>query len=151
MSPSHLATSHPTTQRGSMLVIALFIIVIMAILGLAMLKMMSASAQSVVFEVYGQRALNAARSGVEQRLAAAFPIADPAIPGSGNPQCLSNVRHTFTGTDGLQNCEFISSCQQIPIRDGVNSYDYYRFSSTGTCTAAEVVVSRTVSIDAIEL
>ena len=66
-------------QRGSMLVIALFIIIVLAILGLAMLRMLAASADSVVSEVYGQRALNAARAGVERSIAAAFPVVGASI------------------------------------------------------------------------
>lgn len=133
-------------QHGSMLVISLFIIVIMAILGLSMIKLLSASAQNVVYEVYGQRALNAARSGVEQSLAAAFPLA-----GQGGAQCSTNIVHIFSATEGLNNCSFTSSCQLIPVTDSDNSYSYYRFSSTGTCTAGDMVASRTVSVDAIAL
>jgi MSHA biogenesis protein MshP len=146
MSHNHQAQPYPHTQRGSMLVISLFIIVIMAILGLSMIKLLSASAQSVVYEVYGQRALNAARSGVEQSLAVVFPLA-----GQGSPQCSANTVHIFTATEGLNNCAYTSRCELIPVTDRDHSSRYYRFSSTGTCTAGNVVVSRSVSIDAIEL
>jgi len=146
MSHNHQAQPYPHTQRGSMLVISLFIIVIMAILGLSMIKLLSASAQSVVYEVYGQRALNAARSGMEQSLAAAFPISGP-----GDAQCNTKTEDDFAATAGLNNCSYTSSCQLIPVTDRDHSYRYYRVSSTGTCTAGNVVVSRSVSVDAIEL
>lgn len=129
-----------------MLVISLFIIVIMSILGLSMIKVLSASAQSVVYEVYGQRAINAARSGVEQSLAVAFPISGP-----GDAQCNTNTVHNFATTAGLYNCSYTSSCELISVTDGDNSYNYYRFRGTGTCIAGDVVVSRSVSVDAIEL
>ena len=64
----------PSEQRGSMLVIALFVIIVMALLGLTLSRLLSSSSDAIIHEVYGQRALNAARAGVEEQIALAFPI-----------------------------------------------------------------------------
>ena len=72
---------HPAKQRGSMLVISLFVIIVMALLGLTLSRLLSASSESIIYEVYGQRALNAARAGVEAQIALAFPISGTATCG----------------------------------------------------------------------
>lgn len=130
-------------QRGSMLVIALFIIIVLAILGLAMLRMLAASADSVVSEVYGQRALNAARAGVERSIAAAFPVV-------GASNCMASDNFTFTSTPGLSNCGYQSSCSVVSVVDDGDSYQYFRFTAQGQCIAGDTVVSRNVSVDGIQ-
>ena len=60
-------------QRGSMLVMTLFIIIILAFLGITMVNLLSSSNQSVVYEVLGARAKMAAQSGVQRLLSTAFP------------------------------------------------------------------------------
>lgn len=130
-------------QRGSMLVIALFIIILLAILSLAMLRMLAASADSVVSEVYGQRALNAARSGVERSIAAAFPI-------SGASSCLASDVFTFANTPGLLNCGYESRCSVVTVSDDGDDYQYYRFTAQGSCVAGDTVVSRNVSVEGIQ-
>lgn len=130
-------------QRGSMLVIALFIIIVLAILGLAMLRMLAASADSVVSEVYGQRALNAARSGVEQAVSGAFPL-------SGASNCPANYNFTFTNTPGLGNCSYTSACDVVSVDDSGDVYQYFRITAQGSCIAGDTVVSRNVSVEGIQ-
>lgn len=137
---------HTTTmqkQRGSMLVIALFVIILLAVLSLAMLRMLAASADSVVSEVYGQRALNAARSGVERSIAAAFPI-------TGTSNCSASEAFTFTNTPGLLNCGYESRCSVVTVNDDGDEYQYYRFTAQGSCVAGDTVVSRNVSVEGIQ-
>ena len=130
-------------QRGSMLVIALFILIVLAILGVAMLKMLAASADSVVSEVYGQRALNAARSGVERAISGAFPL-------SGVSSCPATYNITFTNTPGLLNCNYASACDVISVDDSGDVYQYFRFTAQGSCIAGDTVVSRNVSVEGIQ-
>lgn len=130
-------------QRGSMLVIALFIIIVLAILASTMLTMFAASADSVVSEVYGQRALNAARSGVEQAVSGAFPL-------SGASNCPANYNFTFTNTPGLGNCSYTSACDVVSVDDSGDVYQYFRITAQGSCIAGDTVVSRNVSVEGIQ-
>ncbi|GAA6184451.1 MSHA biogenesis protein MshP [Aliiglaciecola sp. NS0011-25] len=137
------AQSSPKRQSGSMIIIALFVIIVMAILGLTMVKLLSASADSVIHEVYGARALHAAQSSMERNIKEAFPLTQD---GSGSCDSLSTF--SFASVPGLQNCLSVSSCT---LTTGFvdETTQYYHFESTGICTAGKVTASRTVAVDAI--
>lgn len=127
-------------QRGSLLVIALFIIIVFALLGAVMTRMLAASAENTVTEVYGLRALTAAQSGLQAKIAAAFPI------GAGEVCEESALTFNFNNNPGLENCQVTATCvkDQFPA----DNIDYYRFESIGTCVAGDIVTSRTVKVDA---
>lgn len=140
-------------QRGSMLVISIFVILVMSLLGLAMTRILSSASEAIVYEVYGLRALNAARTGLERSVAQAFYL----VPGDSS--CVATidsetdfpesdivpVHPGFNNLAGLQNCKFVATCTSF---SNINGQDYFRFRSTGSCTIDNVVVSRTVAVDA---
>lgn len=130
--------------RGSMLITAIFVLVVMSILGLAMVRLVSTSANSVVYDIYGQRALNAARSGLELKLSQAFPLSGTAVTCS-----VDNTATSLTAT-GFENCQFQAQCQQTPVTfaDG-SSQIHFEFSSTGKCLFDGRTVSRTLSVDGL--
>ena len=64
-------------QQGSMLVIALFVIIVLAMLGATMSKMVIASNMSVVTDLTGLRAKHAANAGLEVLGGMAFPLDTP--------------------------------------------------------------------------
>ena len=140
-----MSTALRLHQGGSMLVLALFVIIVFALLGLALTKVLSASSQSTVYEVYGQRALNAARSGAEAQIALAFPL-------TGSGSCASSPVFTFSGVPGLENCQYSAQCVQKNVVDTESavSADHYQFTSTGQCSAGNIIVSRTVYVDAMQ-
>lgn len=131
-------------QRGSMLVIALFVIVIMSLLGLTMVRLLSASADVVIHEVYGTRALQAAQSSLEQQIQIAFPLTQ-----DGAGSCDGTLRQTdYSNVSGLENCLAFSSCAQTSGFDG-ETITHYSFESEGTCSAGKVTASRKLAVDAI--
>ncbi|KXI30113.1 hypothetical protein [Paraglaciecola hydrolytica] len=130
-------------QRGSMLVIALFVIVVLAFLGLTLTKLLSGTNDNVIYEVLGQRAHNAARTGIECRLAEAFPIVGATA------YCSTATPPNFDSVKGFENCRYDSTASTKIVKDGSKSLNYVQFSSTGTCEVGNIVVSRTVYIDAI--
>jgi MSHA biogenesis protein MshP len=133
-------------QKGSMLVIALFVIIVFALLGLTMTRLLSSSSDAIIHEVYGLRAFNAARTGIEQAISAAFPLspntpscdAAPVTPVDFHP----NIK-------GLENCSYVVGCQSITVTDGA-TYTYYRFESTGSCQVGKILVSRRINVDALQ-
>ncbi|WP_416307206.1 type II secretory pathway protein [Neptunicella sp. SCSIO 80796] len=133
-------------QTGSMLVISIFIIIVMTVLGLAMTSMLSTSADSVVTEVYGVRAQQAARTGLEQHLLKVFPANDDA----NLTACETVQNHIFAATPGLQNCEYTSRCTPVAYTLSTGNVTSFNFTSEGKCESGTMTVSRTIKVDALD-
>jgi MSHA biogenesis protein MshP len=142
MCPNSISSKHK--QSGSMLVIALFVIIVMALLGLTMTRLLSSSSDAVIQEVYGLRALSAARAGVEQQIALAFPLS-PAIA-----SCSDTAPVVFNVVPGLENCQFDAACNALTVTDDGLVQTYFKFTSTGQCSAGDMIVSRTVYVDGMQ-
>ena len=141
MSPEHLRS-----QRGSMLVMALFVMIVISLLGLTLVSVISSTSQSVVYEVLGTRALSAAQSGMQQTAAAAFPLNSGPVPCN----TVINSPTGYSNIEGLENCSYTARCSTTPIQKNGVAHYFYRFESTGLCQAGDVWVSRSVSMDALQ-
>ncbi len=124
-----------------MLVMSIFVIIVLSFLAIAMSRLLGTASDALVYEVYGLRAMNAARSGLEQKVLEVFAgqTSDPALC-TNIPATDSREFYTL----GLENCSTRFACQVTTV-DATN---YYRFESTGTCQIEDVIVSRTIAIDA---
>ena len=132
-----------TQQKGSALVLAIFIIVVMTLLGTALVRMISTNAETIVYEVVGTRAYQAAQAGAQRKLSELFPL----LPGVG--VCADNINpYDFSATEGLKGCEASVNCKEYA---SVTSGKYYTVTSTGQCSVAEIFTSRTIEIDARSL
>lgn len=128
-----------------MLVLALMLILILSVVGLAIVKTQETSSETIAQEVLGTRALMAARSGLEANLIALFPLR--AESGNCNNQ---NINFTVPG---LLNCTATVTCQ---IYATVDTTNYYRVQSTGQCGTGTietnstnvVITSRTLQVEA---
>lgn len=129
-----------------MIVMALFAIIVLALLAGTLVNMTSSSSNSVLYEVYGVRAKNAAHAGIQDLAMAAFPL------NSGPQQCNQVITSpsSLSSISGFQSCQFTARCSTTDINFDGEDYRYYRFSSTGSCGFDGVVVSRTVSVDAMQ-
>jgi len=150
-------------QQGSALVIAVFIIVVMTVLGVALVRMLGASSESVAYEVIGTRAYTAAQSGVQWAGREIFPLNASALHCDGTTQTVDSVDgfsssssslNTFipppdiSNNKGLNGCRISHiSCEDLK-HDGVA---YFTITSTGRCDVGEVVTSRTIVIEARSL
>lgn len=141
------AYANKRKQQGSALVIAIFIIIVMTLLGTALVRMLSTEAESVAYEVIGTRAFLAAQSGMQWQLQQVFPLNSSATD---CPVAFSTKDFTNSGVDGkgLKNCRAELSCESFIHTDGVR---YYQLESTGICSVAEVVTSRKIAVDARSL
>lgn len=124
----------------------LFVIIILAFLGVTMVNLLSSSNQSVVYEVLGARAKMAAQSGVQRLLSTAFPL------NSGIANCNTTVvsNAAFSTGSGLENCSYQATCTTTQVVKQNVDYNYYRFESTGICQANDIWTSRSVELDAFE-
>ena len=116
-----------STQKGSALVIAIFIIIVLSALGAALVNMLDSSQEGVAYEVLGTRAYTAAQSGLQWQLSEAFPLGS-VVP-------------------GLKQCTVSVTCSDFEL-DNVR---YYSISSTGQCTIDGEKTSRTVAVEARSL
>ncbi|MDX1677895.1 type II secretory pathway component [Arsukibacterium sp.] len=124
-------------QQGSALVVAVFVIVVMLALVLALSRILLSSSDSVVYEVQGTRALFAAQSGLELALTELFPR-------SGTANCISWT-FNFTAA-GLTGCETQVQCTAEAVASPQLS-QLYQLQSTASCNANEFITSRTIELE----
>lgn len=139
-------------QQGSALVIAIFVIVVLLGLLLALTRILTSSSESVVYEVLGTRALFAAQSGLELASTQLFPLEQPVA------NCNAvNTEFAFTGA-GLSSCRARIACvTSSPIEVDGTERIIFQLSSTGECRSGsqwslpcqsdEQCTSRTVQVE----
>ena len=134
------------SQQGNMTVIALFVIVVAGMLAGALIKTISAASNTMLHQVYGLRAQQAAQAGIQSLLQSSFPI------GAAPVACDQTVTSpaTFSTVNGLANCSFQARCTTKTVQFGSTDHFVYRFSSTGACSVDTDVVSRTISVDSVQ-
>lgn len=127
-------------QRGSALVMALFVIVLMSALILFLGRQLISSSIAVSYEVQGNRAFNAAQSGLQAGLVQLFPL-------TGIGSCAAVSANISFTTAGLNGCSATLSCQQVQNPDN-SSRPLYALQSEGRCLAGEISTSRVVRMEA---
>jgi MSHA biogenesis protein MshP len=138
---------YPNQQAGSALVIAIFVIIVLSVLGTALVKMLESSQESVAYEVLGTRAYTAAQSGLQWQLAEVFPLDSLAIACKIQDE-IDSATPSFNNTLGLAQCEVSVSCTDFVHT--VNSIDtrYYAITSTGECAIGSELTSRKIAVEA---
>ena len=130
-------------QKGSAIVVAIFVIVVLALLGAGLVKILSSSAESVAYEVIGTRAYAAAQTGAQWQLLEIFPHDTNT-----KTACKNNIiEPDFSNLEGLASCQATVSCND-DVFDGTT---YYVITSVGQCAVGGVITSRTVKIEARSL
>lgn len=115
------------SQRGSAILIALFVIVIMALLAAAMGRFLVDSSEKHTVEVRGVRALMAAQSGLEIALYRLYPNGQWQ-----GQQCAASTSLSFTDA-GLIGCQAIVTCNKVSVSAAGATQTAYDFSSEGRC------------------
>ena len=143
-------------MRGSALMIALFVIVVMALLAAAMGRFLVDSGEKNTVEVRSVRALLAAQSGLEVALYRLFPkrtLAQPTPPAV----CLASSPLSFASNPGLTNCQAVVRCATVPVTYNGSVTNGYRLESVGTCGSSDLnsanpdfAVSRTLMVEAYD-
>lgn len=128
-------------QKGSALVMALFIVVVLGSLAVLGLKNIERSSDALMHEVVGTRADMAARSGAQLDISALYQTED-----SGSCQQSETQEYRFTG-DGLNACWAEVSCTVL----GQNKTEQtiYRLESEGYCRVGEQTVKRVIEVGLI--
>lgn len=112
-------------QQGLGLPIAIFIIVIMSLIAVAVNKISESSAESYAQAVLTSRVFYAAESGIQLKLVSV--LSTPTCTCGTTPETFS-----FT-TMGLSGCSAVVSCELLPIAGGPT---YCTLTSAGTCVGS---------------
>ena len=126
-------------QQGFALPVAVFIIVIMALLGAAMVSIMQSGQQGVSTAVLSTRAFFAADTGAQQALANLFPLDGSAA------SCLASYPTVNYNTSGMAGCSAAVTCSSVVV----GSKTYYTLTSTGTCSISGERAVRQMELRAV--
>jgi MSHA biogenesis protein MshP len=144
ISPSRKACNVlPARQGGSALVVAIFVIVVMALISVGLTAMIQDTSRNAAWDVLGTRAELAAYSGLEQALSELFPLNQAATTLG---QCNDVTLEPTLNGQGLSSCSVTLTCQQKDITE--LSARFFELQATGQCGSGEVLVQRSQSIQA---
>ncbi|MBU2870299.1 pilus assembly PilX N-terminal domain-containing protein [Colwellia sp. E2M01] len=154
----HSNLTRTDAQRGSSIVLALFVIIILTLLGSALMRMISTSSETVSQEVLGTRAYMAANSAMQAELQQLFPLNNTVGVCNASNIITYDFQDENTDIPGLYDCEATTTCDNY-YSDSENDVEYYRLTSTGKCgtgamnSDSKVIVksSRTIQIEARSL
>ncbi|MCK8045826.1 MSHA biogenesis protein MshP [Shewanella sp. 1CM18E] len=145
-----------TRQRGSALVIGVFIITVMFLLAATLINVLNDADQQISVEVWGTRAFAAANSGADKSLATLFPL--DGNPGSCSVQTTWNIG-SDTGLVGFHGCKVEMKCSKVEVNLPASNMTQYLITSTATCSSGDcdsgrssdascIRVSRQVEVEA---
>ena len=142
-----------SNQRGFSIPAAIFVLVVVAMLGAAMQKILSKGEQDIAREVLSMRALMAAESGIERGLHQVLEINPASCTGNltNPPSSLTPLISAWVlASAGMSSCEINVVC-------GVAQYDadndgllesYYTLRSSGQCGPSADRAFRLVEVQA---
>lgn len=125
-------------QNGAALMLALFVMVLLAVVLTAIATLRSNASQAVVYEVQGQRTLWLAKAQLELAMLRLYPLNQAS-------QACSAVTPTTTSwnTGSWQNCSSSISCTEKTI----DSQRIVRLVSTAECGSNEQTTSRQLVVE----
>lgn len=127
-----------SNQRGFSIPAAIFVLVVVAMLGAAMQKILSKGEQDIAREVLSMRALMAAESGIERGLHQVLEINPASCTGNltNPPSSLTPLISAWVlASAGMSSCEINVVCgvaQHDADNDGLLE-SYYTLRSSGQC------------------
>jgi MSHA biogenesis protein MshP len=133
-------TTMARKQRGSALVMAVFVITVMFLLAAALINMATDGDDGFNQEVWGTRALATANSGADAALARLFPLA------GGVSDCAAVTTPAWTppASVGFSGCRVTLECFSY----SVGTQTQYRITSEALCELGNMRVRRQVEVEA---
>ena len=129
------------SQKGSALIMVLFVIVVLGSLAIFGLRNVERSSDALMYEVIGTRADMAARSGAQLDISALYQT-------EGQGSCQTGIAQTYTFSgEGLNRCRAEVSCVVL----GINKTDQkiYRLESEGFCSVGTQAIKRVIEVGLI--
>lgn len=135
-------------NKGFMIPLALFILVSMAALAIAINRMAAQSTSSSTLEGVSLQAFFAAESGAQYAMH--FLMFDVTQRSESDNNCstmpLSVPNFPHASAAGLQACSLSLSCQQDSV--STSSASYYTITSTAECGSGTLQAKRTIEVSA---
>lgn len=134
----------PLAQAGFSLPVAIFVLVLLSLLGAAMTRMLATGAQSLGFEVLSTRAFYAAESGAQWGMNTLFPPMGPPAA-----TCFAQQNLSFS-TSGLNGCSAQVTCAGpvVVANAGGATSTQFRISSRGACGSGTDMATRVLEVGA---
>ena len=123
-------------QKGSMLIVALFIIIVISLLAASLAKILSSSADGIANEVYSNKAYYAAESGMENGI---YQVLQANA-------CPASLDFDIANVVGFENCNVDIDCEAVALLDGSGESLYY-LESAGTCEGGKFVAQHKVEAE----
>ena len=121
-------------MQGSMLMIAIMVILVFGILTAGMARLLSASGDQVGYEVLGSRALATANSGLE------WGLYKLTRQGSSCATLASTAPAGTLDSSGFPHCQLVLDCTLLALSAGNSTL----LKATGVCDNGELTVQRKV-------
>lgn len=135
-----------SSQSGSALVVAIFVIVVLGLLVATLSRLIVSSSDSVVTEVLGARAYQAAQTGLNIAMIEVFPLDEPsfdAVDDCNDVVLSSPIQFSASNDPGLAQCSVTVQCLNTEFRGNT----YFELSATGSCGTGSFTASRTLSVE----
>ncbi len=136
-------------QSGSAIVIAIFVIIVISLLGASLISLQRDSAEGTSYEVYAARAYLSAYSASEIALAQLFPL---NAASAGLATCAAvTVEPTLPDNNaGFHGCTDIKViCSSTLASAGLATR--YKVVSTATCQSSQINTRRQITVEATNL
>ena len=132
-------------QRGSALIVAIFLITVMGLLAAAMIRIDSTSQTTTTHEVFATRAWYAAHSGNEYVLSQLFPL--------GRHDADAAACKTYTLSAAAFSCQQVTvTCRRMPYKNAkAEEVSSYQLESTATCGTGAYATTRVQEVWAKEI
>ncbi|MDO3388170.1 pilus assembly PilX N-terminal domain-containing protein [Gilvimarinus sp. SDUM040013] len=148
-------------QSGFLLPLAIFLLVAMSVMALALSRMTASSNLAVAQEVISVQSFYAAESGAQRAMSQLFFPDDSSRQAIDGRCAAMNITLNFA-TTGLNQCSatVVCSCRYDTAAncdatsaanyeaDGPVASSFYQLLSTGQCTIANVAANRTIEVEA---
>ncbi|KHT62605.1 hypothetical protein RJ45_16650 [Photobacterium gaetbulicola] len=134
-------------QRGSALVVSLFIITVMGAFAAAMIRIDWSGQDTTAREVFSTRAWYAAHSGNEIVLSKLFPLGKKA-----SEPLACDQTYNFNQEAELFSCQTLQVvCKSYAYKDNGKPAKKYQLESTATCGTGQFTTTRTQEVWAKDL
>ncbi len=131
-------------QQGFSLVTAIFLLVVLSFLGVAMVTLSTTQHQGEALDVMGARAYQAARAGIEW---AAFKVNSSPFNAAAAATCATTFTNTLGGT--LAPFTVVVACTPTSYTEGTSTiwiYDLTSVASTAGAPGDPDYIERTISV-----
>lgn len=139
-------------QRGFLIPLAIFIVVVMGLLALALARTTTQTGLATAQELISLQAFYAAESGAQKGMNKLFPPGfdsdpDVAVRAGVNGRCTSGFTETlnFSGVQGLSACSTEISCECMSCNPA-DATSFYTITSVGSCGTGVISAVRTIKV-----